>query len=119
MKSVVVPHTWLLPMTGQPAVQLGFPLPVTFQTEAHLKINRDEPVLSFNVSVALFAVDLVPAHVRLMTEEDIIRRKEDPDPGDRFLSKKIFVFPHNLRMLWNDIIVTEKTFLNRRKSGAL
>jgi len=106
-------------MTSQPAVELSPPFSVASNAKAHLKIDGDEPVLSFNVSVALFAVDFVPTHMRPVMKVSVIRREENPNPGDRFFSKKILVFSHNLRMLWNDIIVTEKTFLNRRKSGAL
>lgn len=106
-------------MTGQPAVELSLPFSVAFYAKTHLKIDGDEPVLSFNVAVALLAVDFVPAYVRLMTEEDIIRREENPNPGDRFLHLKVLELLQNLRMLGNDVLMAEKTFLHRRESRIL
>ena len=106
-------------MTGQPAVELSLPFSVAFHAKAHLKIDGDEPVLSLNVAMALLAIDSVPAHMRLMTEEDIIRREENPNPRDRFLRLKVLLLLQNLRMLGDDVFMAEKTFLHRRESRVL
>jgi len=91
---------------------LGLPLPVASHAEAHLEIQGNKTVLAFDIAVTLRTIDLMPANVWPMMEENIVRRKEDPDPGDRFFRKKMFVLLHNLRMLRNDVQVAEKTFLD-------
>ncbi len=106
-------------MAGQPAVELSLPFSVASYAKAHLKIDGDEPVLSFNVAVTLFAVDLVPTHMGLMTKKDIIRHEKDPDPGDGFLRLKVIQFLQNLRMLRDDVLMAEKTFLHRGKPRVL
>ena len=113
------PHTWLLPMTSQPAVELSPPFSVASNAKAHLKIDGDEPVLSFNVSVALFAVDFVPAHMRPVMEINIIRRKENPNPGDRSSRLKVFELLLNFRVLRYDVLMAKETFLDRWNSGVL
>ena len=98
---------------------MSFLLPVAFHAKAHLKINALKSVLAFDIAVTLRTIDLIPAHVRPMMEEDIIRRKEDPDPGNRFFRNKMVPFLHDLRMLRDDVLVAEETFLHRRKSRIL
>jgi hypothetical protein len=106
-------------MACQPAVQLGVPFAVASDAEAHLKIDPFQSVLLFDIPVARLTIDLIPAHMRLVMEENVIWRKEDSNPGDRFFRIEMFPFLKNLRVLRDDILMAEKTFLHRRKSGAL
>ncbi len=106
-------------MACQPAVQLSVPFSVTFYAEAHLKINGNKAVPAFDIAVTLCAIDLIPGNVWPMIEENIVRRKENTDPRNRFFCNKIFVLLHNLRMLGNDVQVAEKTFLHRWESSVL
>ena len=92
---------------------------MTFHAKAHLKINALKSVLAFDIAVTLRTIDLIPAHVRPMMEEDIIRRKEDPDPGNRFFRNKMVPLLKDLRVLRNDVFVTEKAFLHWRQSRVL
>ena len=100
-------------MACQPAVQLRLPLPVAFHTEPHLKVDRNKSVPTFDIAVTLRTVKFGPSHVRPMIEENIVRRKEDPNPGDRFFRKKMFIRLHNLRMLRNNIMVAKEALFHR------
>ncbi len=106
-------------MTGQPAVELSLPFSVASHAKAHLKIDGDESVLGFNVAVALYAVDLIPSHVGLVAKKNVVRRKENSNPGDRFLRLKVPEFFQNLRVLSNDVLMAEEAFLDRRYSRIL
>jgi hypothetical protein len=92
---------------------------VASYAEAHLKIEALKPVLAFHIAVTPRAINLIPAYVRPMIEENIVRRKEDPDPCHRFFCNKMVPLLKNLRMLRNDVFVTEKAFLHRRQSRVL
>ena len=91
----------------KPAIQLGLLLPVTVHTETHLKINRYQAVIFIHLSMAGHAIDLVP-DMGLMIKFDMIREIIDSDPGDRNPGIIIPFFPHNFRMLRDDIFMTEE-----------
>jgi hypothetical protein len=91
----------------KPAVELGLLLFVAVHTETHLKINRDQTIILFNIPVARRAIDLVP-DMGLVIKFDMIRDIIDSDPGDRGLGIIIFPLLHDFRVLRNDILMAEE-----------
>jgi hypothetical protein len=91
----------------KPAVELGLLLPVAVHTETHLKINRDQTIILFNIPMACQAIDPVP-DMGLMIKFDMIRDIIDSHPGDRGLGIIIFPFFHNFRVLRNDVLMAEE-----------
>ena len=106
-------------VTGQPTVELGLPFSVASHAKAHLEVDRHESIPGFDVAVTLCAVDFVPAHMGPVMEINIIRRKENPDPGDRFSRLKVLELLLNFRVLGDDVLMAKEAFLNRWNSRIL
>lgn len=104
-------------MTGQPAVQLRAQFPVTTDTESHLKFDRPETVHAFYVPVTFGAVESRPFDVGNVVEKDKIGNPIDAHPGNGFLRFVTFLFPDDLGMPGDDIVMAEETFFHRRNSG--
>ena len=100
-------------MACQPAVHIGTSLLVAFEAFAHTPVFSRQAVLIFHLTVTLpaghFFVD-----VPLVVEENVLGNVVDFFPWCRAIGIKIAVFLLYPWMLGNDIVVTVKTFLNRR-----
>lgn len=103
----------------QPAIGLRLQPLMTIDAELHLKIYRLQPVHSGHVPMADDAIEFGHLNMRLVTEFDIIRHKENTDPRNRYFLIIMFLFLNQLGMERDNIIVAEKTFLQRRKPGFL
>ena len=105
-------------MTRQPAVELGFSLPMTVYTESHLEVNWDQPVIFLYVPVAGYTINPVP-DMGLMAEFDMVWNIIDPDPGDRGLCLIVPFFLYDFRVLRDDIGVTKEAQTHRREACIL
>jgi hypothetical protein len=86
--------------------------------KTHLEIERNQSIHLLHIPMACDAVDLLP-DVWLVIEFNIIGNIEDSNPGHRCLRIIMPPLQNNLRMLWNNILVAEKTFVHRRDSSIL
>ena len=100
-------------MARQPASQIGLFSLVTCDAESHLKAFPPDTVHGMNWSMALLTLNIL-FNVSLMVEQNVFGNIENLFPRRRGLGIKIFVFLLNPRMIGNDVIVTIKTFFNRR-----
>jgi len=100
----------------QPAVQLSVFLLVTRDAKTHLEVYRPQPVHGLYLAVAIGAVQLTPNDVRLVIELYVVRHVIDLNPRHRGVGVVMLPFFNNLRVLGNDVVVAEKTFLHCRES---
>jgi len=105
-------------MTRQPAVQGCVLLLVAVYAECHLKVNLNQTVVSFHVAVAHRTIDIGP-NMGLVIELHVVGNVVDPHPGHRRLCVKMPSFLHDLRVLGNDVRVTEKTERHGRNARIL
>ena len=102
-------------MTGQPAINVGILLLMTFQAHTHLPILGRQPVKVFYLSVAFpagnFAVDMP-----LMIEQHVFGHVVHLDPGRGGLGVEILVLLLDPGVFFNNIIVAVQTFFHRRNA---
>ena len=104
-------------MARQPAVHLRPPLPVAFDAETHLEIDRKEPVQRLYLSMTFGAVEFGPLDMGNVAEEYKIRDPVNADPGHRLSLVKMLLFLHDLGMLGNDVLVAVETLLHGGNPG--
>ena len=105
-------------VTCQPAVELSLPLSVAVDAKLHLKVDGYQTVLFFHLSMACGAIDLI-SDVGFMIEFHVIRDIKYSNPRDGGLRIEVPSLLHNLRMLGNNVLMTEKTEALRRDPGIL
>ena len=105
-------------MTRQPAVQGCVLLLVAVYAECHLKVNLNQTVVSFHVAVAHRTIETSP-NMGLVIELHVVGDVVDPHPGHRRLCVEMPSFLHDLRVLGNDVRVTEKTERHGRNARIL
>ena len=105
-------------MASQPTVQGRVLLLVAVYAECHLKVNLNQTVVFLHVAVACRAVDIGP-NVGLVIKFHIVGNVVNLDPRYRGLRVQMPSLQYNLRMLGNDMGVTEKTLAHRRDARTL
>jgi len=105
-------------MTRQPTVQGCVLLLVTVHAERHLKVHLNQTIVLLHISVADGTINL-PPNVRLMIEFHIVGDVVNLHPRHRGLRVQMPSLRYNLRMLRNDIGMTEKTLTHRRDACML
>jgi hypothetical protein len=105
-------------VTRQPAIQGCILLLMTVYTKGHLEVHLHQPVVALHLAVARSAVNPRP-DVWLMVEFHMIGDIVNSHPGHRGLRVEMPSFLHDLRMLGNDVRVTEKTECHSRDSCIL
>ena len=103
-------------MTPQPAIQVGLLLPMALDAEAHLESLALEPIHLPDLAMARFAGDILQ-DMALMVEQHVLGQIEHLDPGRGGVGVEIIMLLPDLRMVGNDVIVTEKTFFHGRQAG--
>ena len=102
-------------MTGQPAINVGILLIMTFQAHPHAPIFVRQSLQVLNQSVAFpagnFAVD-----VALMVEQHVFRYVVYLDPGRRGLGVEILVLLLDPGMFFDDVVMAVQTLSHRRNS---
>ena len=102
-------------MTGQPAINVGILLIMTFQAHPHAPIFVRQSLQVLNQSVAFpagnFAVD-----VALMVEQHVFRYVVYLDPGRRGLGVEILVLLLDPGMFFDDVVVAVQTLFHRRNA---
>ncbi len=106
-------------MARQPAVKLSFSLLMTIDAKAHFEIHALKPIELSDISVTSHTVDLPPVHMGQVLELDVVRNKEDSDPGNRVLRIQVLLFFHYLRVSRYDVFMTEKALLHLGQSRML
>jgi hypothetical protein len=89
---------------------------VAVDAKLHLKVDGDQSVLPFHLSMARGAIDPV-SDVGLMVEFNMIRDVKHSDPWDRGLRIEMPPLLDDLGMLGNDIPVTEEALSHRWNPG--
>ena len=82
----------------------------------HLKVDGDQAVLPFHLSMARGAIDPV-SDVRLVIEFYMIGDIKYSNPRDWGLRIEVPPLLHNLRVLGNNVLVTKETEAHRRNPG--
>ena len=111
--SYTLVHPRLLPVACKPAVELGILFPVTGYAKIHLEIDSFQPVLAFHIPMTIRTVKLRPLHMGNVIKKHKIRYPEDSYPGHRLVRCSNASPFFDLRMIPNNILVAEETFLQR------
>ena len=102
-------------MTGQPAINVGILLIMTFQAHPHAPIFVRQSLQVLNQSVAFpagnFAVD-----VALMVEQHVFRYVVYLDPGRGGLGVEIPVLLLDPGMFFDDVVMAVQTLSHRRNA---
>ena len=93
-------------MTRQPTIQIRPLFPVAFNTKPHLKIRVLESILGLHRAMAMAAINIL-LHMSFMIKEHELRHIVDLFPWNGSIGIKIRVFFSYLRMVGNDIFMTE------------
>ena len=108
-------RSWLI-MTRQPTIHGRLLFPVAVNTKAHLKIRVPEPIHSLHGPMALAAINIL-LHMSFVIEEHILRQIVDLFPWNGGIGIEVCVFFPYLRMIGNDVLVTEQALLHSRNPG--
>ena len=94
-------------MASQPTTDIGPLLPVAGNAKAHFEPLAFEAIHCFDLSVAGFAGDLL-ADMPLVSENHVLGQVKHLDPGRGGVGVEVIVFFFYLRMIGDDILMTEQ-----------
>ena len=103
-------------MARKPAVKLGLSFPVTGDAKFHLKRHRHQAIKFFYITMAHSTIDIF-SDMRGVIELNIVRNIIDPLPGNRRFCFQVPALLYQLRVLRDDVIMTEETFAHFGDAG--
>ena len=103
-------------MARKPAVKLGLSFPVTGDAKFHLKRHRHQAIKFFYITMANRTIDIF-SDMRCVIEFNMVRNIIDPLPGNRGPGFQMPALLNQLRMLRDDVIMTEETFAHFGDTG--